>query len=612
MLSYDEVKNFGKKAGKKQSDREKLLKGSEPAKEAMYKKWQETKVAGGTVNPIISTDSKVKENETLTGRKKTTYEETLAKNRRTAGKYNAAVPASAKAVKNIKELIFGTPKEGGTINPTISAADFSTRYDKMTDRENAIYSHYKRAGKNKKAAEYLKAIEMDVNKRAAAQRTADAKKLAEDSTMGGLYARYMGALTSPLATAYSLVQDARGEAIDPNNPLFLGEQIRQGQTEGFLGNSKGAKKILKEAALGAFDWGTQVATLGAMGLSGAGLGAASSGLYGASAFGGNVKDATERGASTNEAITYGTIGAAAEIITERLGFERLFKLGKFAKAAGGKGRLAMEILKNMGSEGLEEGTSEAANQIADVLIMGDRSQMAETYRMARGAGQTEGQATATALRGAAAQIGYSAGIGALSGGMIAGGIAGGSRLAGRNVLGEETQRIPMEQERAMEQEKSMTDMLSAEQTAPITEQTAPVVEQEKPVTELEIPVMEQEKPVMEREMPMAEVQKTEQQTAEVREAGQDTAISEDLKEYSGKYYGEKGQEVYLRRAEETGSLDHTAAFNTYYRAGIAGIREDEIRQTAYTAAADKLLKNEAYMAGAEDRKAEIANAICGT
>ena len=601
MLSYDEVKNFGKKAGKKQSDREKLLKGSEPAKEAMYKKWQETKVAGGTVNPIISTDAKVKENRNLGERKTTTYEETLAKNRRTAGKYNAAVPASAKATKNINELIFGTPKEGGTINPTISAADFSTRYDKMTDRENAIYSHYKRAGKNKKAAEYLKAIETDINQRAAAQRTADAKRLAEDSTMGGLYARYMGALTTPLATAYSLVQDARGEAIDPNSPLFMGEQIRQGQTEGFLGESKGPKKWMKEAALGAFDWGTQVATLGAMGLSGAGLGAASSGLYGASAFGGNVKDATERGASTNEAITYGTIGAAAEIITERLGFERLFKLGKFAKAAGGKGRLAMEILKNMGSEGLEEGTSEAANQIADVLIMGDRSQMAETYRMARGAGQTEGQATATALRGAAAQIGYSAGIGALSGGMIAGGIAGGSRLAGRNVLGEETQRIPMEQERAMEQEKSMTDMLSAEQTTPVTEQNMPSAEQTAPV-------VEQEKPVMEREMPMAEVQKAEQETAEVREA----AISEDLKEYSGKYYGAKGQEVYLRRAEETGSLDHTAAFNTYYRAGIAGIREDEIRQTAYTAAADKLLKNEAWMAGAEDRRAEIANAIRGT
>lgn len=616
MLSYDEVKNFGKKAGKKQSDREKLLKGSEPAKEAMYKKWQETKVAGGTVNPIISTDAKVKENRDFGERKTTTYEETLAKNRRTAGKYNAAVPASAQAAKNIKELIFGTPKEGGTINPTISAADFSTRYDKMTAREKAVYSHYKQAGKNKEAADYLKAIEMDVNKRAAAQRTADAKRLAEDSTMGGLYARYMGALTTPLATAYSLVQDARGEAIDPNSPLFMGEQIRQGQTEGFLGESKGPKKWMKEAALGAFDWGTQVATLGAMGLSGAGLGAASSGLYGASAFGGNVKDATERGASTNEAITYGTIGAAAEIITERLGFERLFKLGKFAKAAGGKGRLAMEILKNMGSEGLEEGTSEAANQIADVLIMGDRSQMAETYRMARGAGQTEGQATATALRGAAAQIGYSAGIGALSGGMIAGGIAGGSRLAGRNVLGEETQRIPMEQERAMEQEKPMTEqnMPSAEQSAPVTEQGTPVAEQTMPITEQTAPVIEQTAPTAE-EQPTAEVREMGQQTAERTvspETQEAESYTKDLQEYSGKYYGAKGQEVYLRKAAETGNLDHTAAFNTYYRAGIAGIREDEIRQTAYTAAADKLLKNEAYMAGAEDRRAEIANAIRGT
>lgn len=598
MLSYDEVKNFGKKAGKKQSDREKLLKGSEPAKEAMYKKWQETKVAGGTVNPIISTDSKVKENETLIGRKKTTYEESLARNRKKAEKYSAAVPTGAQAAKNIKELIFGTPKEGGTINPTISAADFSTRYDKMTAREKAVYSHYKQAGKNKEAADYLKAIEMDVNKRAAAQRTADSKRLAEDSTMGGLYARYMGALTTPLATAYSLAQEARGEAIDPNSPLFMGEQIRQGQTEGFLGESKGPKKWMKEAALGAFDWGTQVATLGAMGLGGSALGAASSGLYGASAFSGNAKDATERGATTEEAVAYGTIGAAAEIITEKLGFERLFNLGKFAKAAGGKGRLAMEILKNMGSEGLEEGTSEAANQIADVLIMGDRSQMAETYMAAKAAGKTEGQATATALRGAAAQIGYSAGIGALSGGMIAGGVAGGSRLAGRNVLGEgttEAEQPLTEEEQTLQTEQNMP---SAEQTTPITEQTAPVVEQEKPVVE--------------QEMPMAEVQKTEQQTTEVGETGQDTAISEDLKEYSGKYYGEKGQEVYLRRAAETGNLDHTAAFNTYYRAGIAGIREDEIRQTAYTAAADKLLKNEAYMAGAEDRRAEIANAIRGT
>nr|DAW05155.1 MAG TPA: PolyVal ADP-Ribosyltransferase [Caudoviricetes sp.] len=609
MLSYDEVKNFGKKAGKKQSDREKLLKGSEPAKEAMYKKWQETKVAGGTVNPIISTDSGAKENENLAGRKATTYEESLTRNRKKAEKYNAAVPTNAKAAKNINQLIFGTPKEGGTINPTISAADFSTRFSKMTAREKAVYSHYKQAGKSKEAADYLKSIEMDVNKRAAEQRTADAKKLAEDSTMGGLYARYMGALTSPLATAYSLVQDAKGEAIDPNNPLFLGEQIRQGQTEGFLGESRGAKKWLKEAALGAFDWGSQVATLGALGLGGQALGAGSSAMYGASAFSGNAKDAAERGATTEEAVAYGTIGAAAEVITEKLGFERLFKLGKLAKVAGGKGKLAAEILKSMGSEGLEEGTSEAANQIADALIMGDRSQMAEIYMAAKAAGKTEGEATAAALKGAAGQIGYSAGVGALSGGMIAGGVAGGSRLAGRNVLGEgttEAEQPLAEEEQTLQTEQNMP---SAEQNMPAAEQTMPVTEQTAPVAEEQTTTQ-----------PMAEVQKMGQQTAEQStaertvfpEAQAAESYTKDLQEYSGKYYGAKGQEVYLRKAAETGNLDHTAAFNTYYRAGIAGIREDEIRQTAYTAAADKLLKNEAYMAGAEDRRAEIANAIRGT
>lgn len=595
---------------KKDSKNYKPSKTAGPSKEdVFYQKYlaAKPKVAGGTVNPIISTDSKVKENETLTGRKKTTYEESLARNRKKAEKYSAAVPTGAQAAKNIKELIFGTPKEGGTINPTISAADFSTRYDKMTAREKAVYSHYKQTGKNKEAADYLKAIEMDVNKRAAAQRTADAKKLAEDSTMGGLYARYMGALTSPLATAYSLVQDARGEAIDPNNPLFMGEQIRQGQTEGFLGNSKGAKKILKEAALGTFDWGSQMATLGALGLGGKALGAGSSAMYGASAFSGNAKDATERGATSEEAVAYGTIGAAAEIITEKLGFERLFKLGKLAKIAGNKGKLAAEILKSMGAEGLEEGTSEAANQIADALIMGDRSQMAEIYMAAKAAGKTEGQAAAAALKGVAAQIGYSAGVGALSGGMIAGGVAGGSRLAGRNVLGEGT----TEAEQSLAEEEQT---LQTEQTTPITEQGTPVAEQTMPITEQTAPVIEQTAPTAE-EQPTAEVREMGQQTAERTvspETQEAESYTKDLQEYSGKYYGAKGQEVYLRKAAETGNLDHTAAFNTYYRAGIAGITEDEIQPTAYTAAADKLMLNEAWMAGAEDRKAEIANAIRGT
>lgn len=72
---------------KKDSKNYKPSKTAGPSKEdVFYQKYlaAKPKVAGGTVNPIISTDSKVKENETLTGRKKTTYEESLARNRKKA------------------------------------------------------------------------------------------------------------------------------------------------------------------------------------------------------------------------------------------------------------------------------------------------------------------------------------------------------------------------------------------------------------------------------------------------------------------------------------------------------------------------------------------------
>ena len=364
MYSLDELKKASKKYKKSEV--------AGPSKDdVLYQKYLESKpkISGGTVNPIISTNPKVSVNRNLEERKSPTYAQALEKNRAKASALEENVPKGGGPSVNIRELIFGTPKQGGTINPTISAADFSTRYDQMTERENEVFSYYKKAGREKEAEEYLKSIEMDINQRAAEQRTADAKKIAEESTMGGLYARYMAGLTSPLGALYGIAQEARGEAIDPNSPLFLAQQIQEGQTEGFIGESTGAKKLLKEAGLGAFDWGTQMATLGALGLGGKALGAGSSTLYGTSAFGGNVKDAAERGATTKEAITYGTIGAAAEIITEKMGFDRLFELGKLAKIKGGKAELVKELLQNIGSEGLEEGTTEAVNLIADTLIL---------------------------------------------------------------------------------------------------------------------------------------------------------------------------------------------------------------------------------------------------
>ena len=224
--------------------------------------------------------------------------------------------------------------------------------------------------------------------------------------------------------------------------------------------------------------------------------------------------------------------------------KRLFKLGKLAKVAGGKGKLAAEILKSMGSEGLEEGTSEAANQIADALIMGDRSQMAEIYMAAKAAGKNRRKATAAALKGAAGQIGYSAGVGALSGGMIAGGVAGGSRLAGRNVLGEgttESEQPLAEEEQTLQTEQNMP---SAEQSTPITEQGTPAAEQTMPITEQTAPMIEQTAPTAE-EQPTAEVQTAEQQTAE-------RTVSPETQEAEKLYKGFAGIQREILRREGAG------------------------------------------------------------
>lgn len=550
-----------------------------------------TKVAGGTANPILTKSKRVSENKNLTGRKTKTYAEHLQESRSRA----AALAAQAQPVgetpsmQAVKEMIFGR-KEGGTVNPTISAADLNSRYDKMEERERAAYQYFKSTGREQEAADYLKAIEPEINRRAAEQRTGDAKKLAEESIMGGLYARYMANLTNPLGAIYGAVQEARGEAIDPNSPLFWGQQTQEGQTEGFLGESTGAKRVLKEAALGAFDWGTQAATLGALGVKAQAMGGANSALYGASAFAGNVKDATERGATGEEAISYGAIGAAAEIVTEKLGFDRLFELGKLAKIKGGKAGLVKEILKNIGSEAGEEGTTEAANLLADAAIMGDKSQMAEIYHTAQAQGMTETEAIGEALKAAAGQIGHAGLIGGISGGMIAGGVAGLSRGFERNMLDyTDGQKEEIKQRQAAKnKEKAAVETVGE---AVENGEKPPENVTESPETVIGQP---QNKAI-----------------SEGQKIVEEEAASAELEGFGEKYYGEKGKEVFIRMAKEKGNLNHTAAFNTYYRAGIAGIRESEIRQTAYTAVAEKMMLNEAYMAGAEDRKAEIANAIRG-
>ena len=541
-----------------------------PEKDLLYEKYiaSKPKVAGGTANPIISTNPNVQANRNLEKRPSQTYAEAMAQHGARAAELRGGVPGAKATVQEVKDILFNG-RNYGKVNPTFS---LGKEYDTMTPEEAGAFVSLTKQGKAQEAKEYLEALQMELNRRNAEAAAQRARETAQRNAAAGVGLDVAGAMSSGAGALYSLWQEARGKAIDPYHPMFGGVALREGASEGLIGDSTGLEKFLKEAGITTAEWAAQALTMGGLAPVSMAAGAA----------GATARDATMRGGTTEEAALLGVVGGAAEAVAEKIGFDRWLNFGNMAALKGNKGQLVAQILKDMGSEGLEEGATEIANILADTVIMGDKSQMAEIYSTAKAQGMTEAQAIGEALKTAAGQIGYSTGLGAVSGGMIGGGMAAMGRMTGQNPL-----------DRMREQYEEATrkpDVVDSKMETPT----------QKPAEAPESSV------AFEATNTPTEGRKPQDGGNSAEKTGQ-----EELEGFGERFYGEHGREIYLKKAQESGSFDHTSAFNTYYRAGVAGIREDEIRQTAYTAVADKMMLTEAYMAGAMDSKAEIEAAIKG-
>ena len=507
-----------------------------------------------------------------------TYLEKLAENRERAKQLSARVPETATAAGNIREMIFGKPIEAGTVNPRISAADFSTRYDSMTDREKAVYSHLKNTNA-KDADEYLKAIDMDINQRNAEKRVADARKIAEESTAAGLYERFMGnnIVSNGAATAYELWQGLRNQPVDPNHPLLAGQDIVKGQNEAFVGDSTGIERYLREGAMGAFDLGTNIALGVAMGLKGVPLQNMVKGSFAAQAFAGSARDAAEREGAGMQSVLTGTASAALATIIEGIGLDRLAEIGKLANARGVLKSMARSILP----EAAEEAVEEAGNILADAVIMGDKNEIVNLYNTARANGATQNDAMMGALGVAGKRIGESAIIGGISGGMIGGGVAMTNRVLGGNVL-----------------ENDVPDT-NVGNTEPVADPTVtPQNPSQNPVTVHETAISEglSNSPAEMRTQP------TEAQTKQAK----------DRDNYLERYYHENGANILRTEAEKRGSLkDAEDILRPYYTAGVMGMSFDEVEQTAFTSLADPVAARDMYQAGVNDRTADMTARLQG-
>lgn len=576
-----------------------------------YREATKPKVTGGTVNPTISYGN-VRENPVLKRKENTakTYSQALeeSRNRAKTLEMGAKLPTVIPPKGDVSKLILPDTGGGGTVNPTLKRNEVRTKYDYMTDREAAVYKYYRDRGQVEKAQEYLDALEMDVNQRAAMQKREDAKKLAEESTAAALYARAVGNIGQAAGAVYAAAMEGADKPVDPYHPLMGGVNMNEGLAEGLMGDSTGAEKFAKEAGLAVFDWGTQAAALGPL----------TPYVMAAGAAAGNTKEALERGGTTDEAVMYGLAGGAAEAITEKLGYDRLFQYGAnaIAKKLGhaglfelsdkiaDKGALAKflwEVMPHGFSEGLEEATSEFTNIVADTLVLGDNSQMKQIAQTAMENGATESEAIRTALWEGAKQVAYSGGIGAASGGVIAGGIGGISRAKGRNALEMTMNPAGMAREamtNAGNEVTQRTNAMRSQGKAEVPEGT----------TQGNV-LPEQGNVLSSRENMLPEQGNVMVNSENVPEVTQENKA---LRDFGEKYYYTEGQKLVNEEAERRGDTSFIPAFQTYYTAGLTGVKESDIKQTAETIVADKGLLSAAYLAGVNDRKADLEARMKGT
>ena len=144
-----------------------------------------------------------------------------------------------------------------------------------------------------------------------------------------------------------------------------------------------------------------------------GLGKAGTFLLGGSAGTQGMLDAVENGATDDQAIMMGLLNGAAEIVFETYEVENLL---------GSSSNMLKSVLNQALTEAIGEGATTISNNLADILVMQDKSEFMTKIREYQNQGMSKGKAELQAFLDAAIAVGWDSFGGALSGGFF--GLAG--------------------------------------------------------------------------------------------------------------------------------------------------------------------------------------------
>lgn len=272
---------------------------------------------------------------------------------------------------------------GVEIKSGFSNFDMTEEY--MTPDEEKRYNYFIGKGDKDSAKKYFKSIEPLLNARRNTFQSGEMRQNAKDNKVAGTLTNVVASFGTPIGIVDTAAKAMTGEKIDPNSRMYIGSQADQATREGLLDGTEGIGRFLGETGLSMAQYASKL-PLGAT----AALGVLSSGAASNAAW-----DATNRGASANEALAVGTLAGVTEYLTEKIPMDMLFKLAKTNVNLISKEGVK-NILKQAGVEGTEEVVAEYVNTISDIAIMGNRSQyeMYKAQLIASGVSPSQAEAEA--------------------------------------------------------------------------------------------------------------------------------------------------------------------------------------------------------------------------
>lgn len=333
-------------------------------------------------------------------------------------------------------------------NPAANIANFASgglasidliKYAYTTPEQRNVLRYLYSIGDTEGFDAYAEAISRELNRRKADDQKKTIDKTFGQSVGGKIGAGALAALSglgAGVGWIESGINAIKGVPTDPystwQSPAYTSDMLRETALEGasdvgkFFGNV--GISLAQNAPLVA----ANIATGGA-------AAPVTLGVMGASAAGQATQQALQSGATSGEAFLSGAAAGAIEVLTEKLPLDNLVRIGQAAKSAG-KGAVVKTILANMPKQAAieagEEIVAEIANNLADYIIMGDRSQIEQYKQSLIDSGMSPDEAERQAfLRFYVANPALAGAGGAVSGAVFAG--AGGAM---GNIIGNLQQR----------------------------------------------------------------------------------------------------------------------------------------------------------------------------